>query len=95
LISGERRSIQRGRCSKAGAYDRNLKTGAIQAHPAVKRMDALRRDYIKVLGLLGLRAAVSGGNPDEQDELSAILDDKPPQSSCIGTRTAKEQDTLD
>jgi phage terminase small subunit len=32
----------------------------LQAHPAVKRMDALRRDYIKVLGLLGLRAAVSG-----------------------------------
>jgi hypothetical protein len=43
---------------KDGAYVMG-KTG-LQAHPAVKRMDALRRDYIKVLGLLGLRAAVSG-----------------------------------
>jgi phage terminase small subunit len=43
-----------------GAYQTNRKTGAVQAHPAVKRLDALRRDYIKVLGLLGLRAAVSG-----------------------------------
>jgi phage terminase small subunit len=60
---------------KDGAYDRNLKTGVLVAHPAVKRMDALRRDYIKVLGLLGLRAAVSGGNQDEGDELSAILND--------------------
>jgi phage terminase small subunit len=40
-----------------GAYIQG-RTG-LAAHPAVKRMDALRRDYIKVLGLLGLRAAVS------------------------------------
>jgi phage terminase small subunit len=41
------------------------KTG-LQAHPATKRIDALRRDYVKVLGMLGLRAAVSGGAPDEE-----------------------------
>jgi hypothetical protein len=47
---------------KVGAYVPSAK-GGIQAHPAVKRMDALRRDYVKVLGLLGLRAAVSGEKP--------------------------------
>jgi phage terminase small subunit len=56
-----------------GAYQTNRKTGAVQAHPAVKRMDALRRDYIKVLALLGLRAAVSGEKAGEPDELDAIL----------------------
>jgi phage terminase small subunit len=43
---------------KDGAYIQG-RTGLV-AHPAVKRMDALRRDFIRVLGLLGLRAAVSG-----------------------------------
>src|ERR1700685_3811261 len=32
-----------------GEYITNAKTGAVQAHPASKRLDALRRDYIKVL----------------------------------------------
>jgi len=56
-----------------GAYLTNRKTGAVQAHPAVKRMDALRRDYIKVLGMLGLRSAVSGEKAGETDELADIL----------------------
>ena len=42
-----------------GAYIPNAKTGAIQAHPASKRLDALRRDYVKVMSLIGLRAAVA------------------------------------
>ena len=54
-----------------GAYVQG-KTG-LQAHPATKRMDALRRDYIKVLGLLGLRAAVSGEKPGEEDDLDKVL----------------------
>lgn len=58
-----------------GAYDRNLKTGSMQAHPAVKRMDALRRDYIKVLALLGLRAAVSTDTSTGGDDLDEILND--------------------
>jgi phage terminase small subunit len=56
---------------KDGAYIQG-RTG-LAAHPAVKRMDALRRDYIKVLGLLGLRAAVSGEKPGEEDDLDAVL----------------------
>ncbi len=49
---------------KDGAYIQG-RTG-LSAHPAVRRMDALRRDYIKVLGLLGLHAAVSGEQPGEE-----------------------------
>ncbi len=41
------------------------KTG-LQAHPATKRADALRRDYFKALTLLGLRAAVSSGEPEAE-----------------------------
>ncbi len=43
-----------------GAYITNQKTGALQAHPAAKRLDALRRDYIKVMSLLGMRSATAG-----------------------------------
>jgi phage terminase small subunit len=43
-----------------GAYVTNAKTGALQSHPAARRLDNLRRDYIKVLSLLGLRSAVQG-----------------------------------
>jgi phage terminase small subunit len=39
-----------------GAYI-TTKAGVV-AHPASKRMDALRRDYIKVLVMLGVRTAV-------------------------------------
>lgn len=38
---------------RAGAYVQS-KAGLV-AHPASKRLDALRRDYIKVLTMLGLR----------------------------------------
>lgn len=54
-----------------GAYITNAKTGALQAHPAAKRLDALRRDYIKVMSLIGLRAAVAGDGPG--DSLEDIL----------------------
>lgn len=49
------------RVKEDGAYI-HTKTGLV-AHPASKRIDALRRDYIKVLSMLGLRAAVSAGAP--------------------------------
>ena len=42
---------------KDGAYI-SSKTGLIQ-HPAARRLDALRRDYFKVLTMLGIRAAVA------------------------------------
>jgi len=58
--------IQKDGASVAG------KTG-LQAHPAVKRMDALRRDYLKALSLLGLRAAVSGEKQTPGDSLEDIL----------------------
>lgn len=48
-----------------GAYQTNVKTGAITEHPAGKKLDALRRDYIKVLAMLGLRTAVAGKDPDK------------------------------
>lgn len=51
-----------------GAYVTNNKTGALQAHPAAKRLDALRRDYIKVMSLIGLRAAVAGDVPGDSLE---------------------------
>jgi phage terminase small subunit len=56
-----------------GAYLENHKTGAVQMHPAVKRMDALRRDYVKVLSLLGLRAAVSGESAGDDEDLDKVL----------------------
>jgi P27 family predicted phage terminase small subunit len=43
-----------------GAYIDNDKTGGKQLHPAARRLDGLRRDYIKVMSLLGLRTAVQG-----------------------------------
>lgn len=56
---------------KDGAYIPS-KAGLV-AHPATKRLDALRRDYIKVLGMLGLRAAVSGDKPTGEGSLEDIL----------------------
>jgi hypothetical protein len=47
-----------------GAYIEG-KAGLV-AHPASKRLDALRRDYIKVLTMLGLRTAVA--IPDSKNE---------------------------
>jgi phage terminase small subunit len=58
---------------KEGAYVSGPK-GGIVAHPAVKRMDALRRDYTKVLSMLGVRTAASGGEQaGDADELADIL----------------------
>ena len=48
----------------AGPYEHNKKTGCTQMHPAAKRIDALRRDYIKVLTVIGLRPGTSDGSPD-------------------------------
>ena len=56
-----------------GAYSVNAKTGAVQAHPASKKLDALRRDYIKVLAMLGLRTAVAGKDPDKEATLEDLL----------------------
>jgi hypothetical protein len=36
-------------------------------------MDSLRRDYLKALSLLGLRAAVSGEKPTPGESLEDIL----------------------
>lgn len=44
-----------------GAYYLNRNTGAWVIHPAARRLDSLRRDYVKVLSLLGLRSAVASG----------------------------------
>jgi len=52
-----------------GAYLENPKTGVMQMHPAARRLDGLRRDYIKVMSLLGLRSAVSG------EDASSSLED--------------------
>jgi len=47
----------------------------LRAHPATKRIDALRRDYIKVLGMLGLRAAVSDGSTPGEQSLEDFLNE--------------------
>lgn len=60
--------------SDEGPYSRNEKTGQIQAHPAVKRMDALRRDLLKALALLGLRAPLAGEPEAPKDPLETLLD---------------------
>ena len=57
-----------------GAYYRNPNTGAILLHPAARRLDGLRRDYMKVLSLLGLRSAVADGGQDKSASLDDILD---------------------
>lgn len=58
-----------------GIYSTNEKTGALQIHPAAKRLDALRRDYLKALSLLGLKpATVSEPSDGEEDELADMID---------------------
>jgi hypothetical protein len=56
-----------------GPYYLNKNTGAIMLHPAARRVDGLRRDYVKVLSLLGLRSAVSAGVP-EGKTMDDVLD---------------------
>ncbi len=47
---------------------------ALVMHPAARRMDTLRRDYIKVLAMLGIRAAVASAPVDEDESLEDTLD---------------------
>jgi len=56
-----------------GLYWTNKKTGEPKEHPAAKRMDALRRDYLKALTMLGLRASVAQPEPDTSETLEDIL----------------------
>jgi phage terminase small subunit len=57
---------------KEGEYSTNRKTGVAQVHPASKRLDALRRDYIKVLTALGTRA-MAAPPPDNGPTLEELL----------------------
>lgn len=59
---------------REGEYITNTKTRLVQAHPASKRLDALRRDYIKVLVILGIRA-LPAENPQEGPTLDELLND--------------------
>jgi phage terminase small subunit len=61
------------RLLKDGEYI-ETKAGLV-SHPASKRKDALRRDYIKVASMLGLRSAVAGPPPDKGKSLEDILDE--------------------
>lgn len=57
-----------------GTYYTNKKTGALMAHPASKRLDALRRDFIKVLTMLGLRS-LPVAEQEKTPSLEELLDD--------------------
>lgn len=57
---------------KADGYYITTKAGLV-AHPASKRLDALRRDYIKILSMLGLRTAVAGHAPSKEPSLDELL----------------------
>lgn len=57
---------------KDGAYVEG-KMGPV-AHPASKRLDALRRDYIKVLTMLGIRSAVAAPGEDKEKSLAELLE---------------------
>lgn len=63
------------------AWDRVKEDGAyiatkngIASHPASKRLDTLRRDYIKVLTMLGLRTAVATAPEGEEKSLEEELE---------------------
>lgn len=53
-----------------GAYTK-AGTGAVKLHPAAGRLDVLRRDLVKALGLLGLRKPV----PDEPEDQAPTLEE--------------------
>lgn len=55
-----------------GAY--HVGKNGITAHPALKRLDALRRDLLKALALLGLRAPLAGEPEAPKDPLETLLD---------------------
>jgi len=59
---------------KEGEYILNKRTGDTKTHPAARRLDSLRRDYVKVLSALGLRTPVSSpveDGPSLEDMLNA------------------------
>jgi phage terminase small subunit len=56
-----------------GLYWINKKTGEPKEHPAAKRMDALRRDYLKALTMLGLRASVAEPEEFKGETLEDII----------------------
>ena len=56
-----------------GLYWTNKNTGEPREHPAAKRMDALRRDYLKALTMLGLRASVAVPEEVQHETLEDIL----------------------
>ena len=56
-----------------GLYWTNAKPGEPKEHPAARRMDALRRDYLKALTMLGLRASVAEPEDDKAETLEDIL----------------------
>jgi len=66
LICGENNS-------KSKLLESHAKTGEPKEHPAAKRMDALRRDYLKALTMLGLRASVAQPEEDKTETLEDIL----------------------
>jgi P27 family predicted phage terminase small subunit len=56
-----------------GLYWTNKKTGEPKEHPAAKRLDALRRDHLKALTMLGLRASVAEPEKAQHETLEEIL----------------------
>jgi phage terminase small subunit len=59
-----------------GAYYLNKNTGAYLIHPATRRLDSLRRDYVKVLSLLGLRSVVAAAPETGQQSVEDMLDEE-------------------
>jgi P27 family predicted phage terminase small subunit len=57
---------------REGQYITNKKTGAVQEHPASKKLDALRRDLLKALVTLGMRATPAPP-PNEGPTLEDVL----------------------
>jgi P27 family predicted phage terminase small subunit len=56
-----------------GPYLVNAKTSAVYAHPASRRLDRLRTEQVKLLSLIGLRAAVQEALPSARS-LKDVLD---------------------
>lgn len=55
--------------ARAGHYRENPRTGALQLHPAMRRYDGLRRDFIRVMSQLGMRSAPTGALNEPGDFL--------------------------
>jgi P27 family predicted phage terminase small subunit len=56
-----------------GLYWTNSKTGEPKEHPAAKGLDALRREYLKALTMLGPRASVAKPKQQESKTLEEII----------------------